>query len=84
MEDGICRKAGIGLTAVGESNLAAQEAEAALTNRRLDESAIAEAARLAAQVANPKSDMRGPAEYKRDVVRVYVQRALRSAAQGGE
>jgi carbon-monoxide dehydrogenase medium subunit len=82
MEDGTCRKAGIGLTAVGEANLEAGEAEAALTDRPLDEDAIREAAQLAARAANPKSDGRGSADYKRDVVRVYVQRALRQAAGG--
>ena len=38
-----------------------------------------EAARLAAQAAEPKGDIRGSAEYKRDVVRVFVQRGLRTA-----
>lgn len=80
MQDGTCRRAGIALTAVGESNIEAGEADAALENRPLNESAIEEAGRLAAQAANPKSDVRGSAEYKRDIVRVYVQRALRQAA----
>jgi len=46
---------------------------------------IAEVARLAAQAAEPKADIRGSAEYKRDVARVFVQRGLRTAidrAQG--
>ncbi|HLJ68784.1 MAG TPA: xanthine dehydrogenase family protein subunit M [Chloroflexota bacterium] len=79
MDDGICRRAGIGLTAVAESNVEAREAEAVLAGRRLDEETIVEAARLAAAAADPKSDVRGSSEYKRDVVRVYVQRALRQA-----
>ena len=79
LDDGVCRQAGIGLTAVAESNLEAREAEAALAGRRLDDSVIREAAHLAAQAASPKSDVRGSAEYKRDVVRVFVQRALRQA-----
>ena len=48
-------------------------------NRQLDDGAITEAAQLAARAANPRSDVRGSAEYKRDVVRVYVQRALHAA-----
>jgi aerobic carbon-monoxide dehydrogenase medium subunit len=79
MEDGTCRRAGIGLTAVGESNLEAQEAEQVLEGRQLDDAVIREAAQLAAKAADPKSDVRGSAEYRRDVVRVYVQRALRKA-----
>jgi carbon-monoxide dehydrogenase medium subunit len=48
---------------------------------------IAEAARLAAQAAEPRDDIRGSADYKRDVVRVFVQRGLKTAvgrARGGQ
>lgn len=86
MDGETCQTAGIGLTAVGPNNLEASEAEAVLTGARLDDSVIEEAGRLAAAAADPKSDLRGSAEYKRDVVRVYVERALRQAragAQGG-
>jgi carbon-monoxide dehydrogenase medium subunit len=78
--DDVCRTAGIGLTAVGATNLWAEEAGAALVGQRLDEETIASAARLAASAANPTSDLRGSAEYKRDIVRIYVQRALQEAA----
>jgi carbon-monoxide dehydrogenase medium subunit len=40
---------------------------------------IAEAARLAADAAEPKADVRGSAEFKKDVVRVFVQRGLKTA-----
>jgi carbon-monoxide dehydrogenase medium subunit len=76
------RQAGIGLTAVGPNNLAATAAEEALVGRSLDDSVIRDAARLAAEAAEPRSDIRGSAEYKRDVVRVFVQRALQRAARG--
>jgi carbon-monoxide dehydrogenase medium subunit len=79
MDGSVCRKAGIGLTAVGPTNLAAAEAETALVGSSLDDATIAEAARLAASAAHPQSDIRGSADYKRDVVRIYVQRALRAA-----
>jgi carbon-monoxide dehydrogenase medium subunit len=80
MDDRMVRTAGIGLTAVAESNIEAHEAEEALAAKWLDDSVIAEAAELAAAASDPKSDVRGSAEYKRDIVRVYVQRALRQAA----
>lgn len=79
MDGDTCRKAGIGLTAVAESNLEAAEAEASLEGRQLNDDTIREASVLAAQAARPNSDVRGSADYKRDVVRVYVQRALRAA-----
>lgn len=81
MDDGTCRTAGIGLTAVGATNLEAKGAEEVLRGRRLDRESIEEASRLAANAADPNSDLRGSAEYKRDIVRVYVQRALQAAAE---
>jgi carbon-monoxide dehydrogenase medium subunit len=76
--------AGIGLTAVGSTNVAAGEAAAALEGREPTDELIAEVARLAAGAAEPRDDIRGSADYKRDVVRVFVQRGLRRAlAQAG-
>jgi len=72
-------KAGIGLTAVGATNIKAAAAEKALEGHEATDQLIAEAARLAAQAAEPKDDIRGSAEYKKDVVRVFVQRGLRTA-----
>lgn len=80
-EDGVCRKAGIGLCAVGPTSLRAREAEEWLVGRRLDEEVIARAGELAAAAAQPTSDTRGPAEYKRDMVRVLTMRALRKALE---
>lgn len=77
---GTCRRAGIGLTAVGPTNLRAEEAEDALEGGPLEEERIREAARLAAEASEPNSDNRGSAEYKRDMVRVLAGRAVRRAA----
>jgi carbon-monoxide dehydrogenase medium subunit len=80
VENGTVRQAGIGLTAVGPTSLRAAAAEQALAGRALDDEAIAEASRLAAEAADPIADHRGSAEFKRDVVRVLVARGLRKAA----
>ncbi len=72
-------RAGIGLTAVGENNVKATDAEKALKGREATDQVIAEAARLAAAAAEPKDDIRGSAAYKKDVVRVFVQRGLKTA-----
>ena len=74
-------RAGIGMTSVGDKNLKATEAERSLTGKEPTDQVIAEAARLAAAAAEPKSDIRGSAEYKKDVVRVFVQRGLRTAVE---
>jgi aerobic carbon-monoxide dehydrogenase medium subunit len=81
MANGVVDQAGIGLTAVGPTNLRAEEAEQALADRPLDDEAIDEAARLAAEEAQPYDDLRGTAEYKRNTVRVFTSRALRKAAE---
>ena len=73
------KKAGIGLTAVGATNIKAKKAEQALVGRELTDDVIAEAGRLAAEAAEPKDDIRGTAAYKKDVVRVFVQRGLKAA-----
>lgn len=79
--------AGIGLTNVGPTAIRARRAEEALRGRAPDEKAIAAAAEAAAADSQPVADLRGPVEYKRDVVRVLTTRALRRAvarAKGGK
>lgn len=71
-------RAGIALTGVGPQNIKAVEAEQALIGGPLDPVSIAEAGRLAALAAEPRSDHRGSAEYKRHMVRTFVVRALNS------
>jgi carbon-monoxide dehydrogenase medium subunit len=71
---------GIALTGVGPSNLKCRQAESQIIGATLSEGAISAAANAAAQEAQPKSDHRGSEQYKREVVRVFVTRALRAAA----
>ena len=79
--NGSVDQAGIALTGVGPRNLRAEAAEQALAGHALDDEAIAEAARLAAEAAHPRTDIRGTEEYKRNVVRVFTERGLRRAAE---
>jgi carbon-monoxide dehydrogenase medium subunit len=69
-------RAGIALTGVGGSTIGATEAAAALTGKPLTAETIAAAAELAAGAAQPKTDHRGSAEYKRHMVSVFVTRIL--------
>jgi carbon-monoxide dehydrogenase medium subunit len=80
-DNGNVGRAGIALTGVGPRNLRAETAEAALVGAELDDDLIQEAAELAAQAAQPRSDHRGSADYKRSVVRVFTERGLRKAAE---
>jgi len=79
--NGTVGRAGIALTAVGPRNLRATAAEEALAGATLDDDAIRNAAELAAQAAEPRSDHRGSADYKRSVVRIFTERGLRKAAE---
>jgi aerobic carbon-monoxide dehydrogenase medium subunit len=72
----VVTRAGIALTGVGGSTIAATQAAQALTGQPLSPQAIEEAATLAAQAAQPKSDHRGSAEYKRHMVHTFVTRIL--------
>lgn len=77
--NGTCERAGIGLTNVGPTPIKARRAEEVLHGKRPDDEAITQASQLASEECQPTSDFRGPAEYKRDLVRVLTARALRKA-----
>jgi carbon-monoxide dehydrogenase medium subunit len=80
-DGGTVERAGIALTAVAPTNVRARAAEDSLQGRALDDEAIRDAARLAAEAAEPFDDHRGSAEYKRRMVSVFTERGLRKAAQ---
>jgi aerobic carbon-monoxide dehydrogenase medium subunit len=80
-DNGTVGRAGIALTGVGPRNLRAEAAEQALAGAELNDDTIREAAELTAQAAQPRSDNRGSADYKRSVVRVFTERGLRKAAE---
>ncbi len=80
-DNGTVGRAGIALTGVGHRNLRAEAAEAAIVGAELNDDTIKAAAELAAEAAQPRSDERGSADYKRSVVRVFVERGLRKAAE---
>lgn len=74
---GACERVGIGLTNAGPMPVKAEKAEGFLRGKKIDDEAIRQAAQLASEESDPKSDLRGPSEYKRDLVRVLTARALR-------
>jgi len=86
-DNGAVTYAGIGLTNVGPAPIKARDAEQSLLGKTLDEASILQAADLAAAAAQPTSDSRGPAEYKRAMVHTLTVRALHKSlarATGGE
>jgi carbon-monoxide dehydrogenase medium subunit len=84
-EGDVCERVGIGLTNVGPTPIKAKKAEQVLRGNTINSEAIKRAAQLAAEESQPKTDLRGSEEYKRDMVRVLTTRALYRAfarAQG--
>jgi carbon-monoxide dehydrogenase medium subunit len=69
-------RAGIALSGVGGRTIDAREAADSLTGRVLDQAAVDRAGDLAAAAAEPRSDHRGSAEYKRHVIHTFVTRIL--------
>jgi carbon-monoxide dehydrogenase medium subunit len=79
-QGGKVTRAGIGLGAVGSKTINAEEAAEAVVGGLLTEDRIAAAGDLAAAVAQPHSDHRGSAEYKKHIVRTFVVRILSRVA----
>lgn len=79
-------RAGIGLTNAGPAPVEATEAARYLVGKMPEEKVIAEAARLAAKASSASADRRGSVEYKREMTRIMVGRALRIAVKraGGQ
>jgi aerobic carbon-monoxide dehydrogenase medium subunit len=76
-----CKDIRIVLGCVGLTALRAKEAEATLRGKTLDEKAIQAAANAAQDSAEPQSDVRGSAEYKRVLAGALVKRAIGIAAR---
>ena len=74
-----CQEARIALGAVAPTPIRVPEAEAVLAGRALTEEAIEEAAEQAAEATRPISDVRGSAEYRREMVKVLTRRTLKRA-----
>jgi carbon-monoxide dehydrogenase medium subunit len=76
----------IGLTNVSSIPMRAKNAEAALAGKQLTNDVLDAAGKAAAAECDPSADLRGQVDYKRDMVRVLIKRAVRRAAeraQGG-
>jgi carbon-monoxide dehydrogenase medium subunit len=76
-------EARIGMCSVGSTTLRARGAEEALEGQRPDGELYRRAAERAAEECDPPDDARGTPEYKRDLVRVLLVRALEQAVDRG-
>jgi carbon-monoxide dehydrogenase medium subunit len=81
MEGAICKAAAIALGCVGLTAIRATEAEGALRGQSLNDKAVSAAAEAARVAADPQSDMRGSADYKRQLISALVTKAIAIAAR---
>jgi CO/xanthine dehydrogenase FAD-binding subunit len=80
IEEGTIQRARVAIGPVATTPFVATEAAQWLVGRAAETAAAAEAARLAAQAAQPRySLLRGSAEYRKSMVEVLVRRALSRA-----
>jgi CO/xanthine dehydrogenase FAD-binding subunit len=78
-EDGKITEARIALGAVAPTPIRAVEAEMVLLGQMPSEDLFTQAASAAMAVAIPIDDLRASADYRRHLVNIYTQRALRQA-----
>ena len=76
---GTCTEANIVLGAVASAPLRAYEAEAILIGEKINDEVIEEAAKHAFKVAKPLDNTDMSISYRKQMVRVYVARALRES-----
>jgi aerobic carbon-monoxide dehydrogenase medium subunit len=72
----VCKEARVVLGCVGLTAIRAKQAEAELQNKKIDSRTIERAVEAARESAEPQSDMRGSADYKRALVGALVKRAV--------
>ncbi|MER7606973.1 xanthine dehydrogenase family protein subunit M [Nocardioides sp. NPDC127503] len=79
---GVIEGAAIGLTNMGSTPLRAAGVEQALVGQQATEEVVRNAAALAADGAEPPSDLNGDADYRRHLVTVLTRRAITKALGG--
>jgi carbon-monoxide dehydrogenase medium subunit len=81
VKDGTCQEVRLALNSVGSTIVRARQAEAALRGQKASDSVFREMGEIAATEVDPMDDNRGSAEYKRELVKVWVRRAAKEALQ---
>ena len=76
-----CTRARIALASVAPTPVRATAAEGVLEGREVSEELIGQAAELAVEACSPISDMRGSAEYRKELTKVLTRRTLRQCME---
>jgi carbon-monoxide dehydrogenase medium subunit len=78
-KNGVCTKAGVGVTGAGTRAVRAKGVEAGLQGKTLDAATIEAAAQKAADGVDVQADLQGSVEYKSHLCRVFARRAIEAA-----
>jgi aerobic carbon-monoxide dehydrogenase medium subunit len=84
MDGDVVRSAGCAMAGVGGRTVDANDAIAVLNGKTLTDENIDAAADAVAAVAEPRTDHRGSADYKRHIVKTFVKRALTNIARSDQ
>jgi len=79
--DGTCTEAKLALGAVAPTPIRARRAEGVLKGKKIDQELIEKAALTASDESSPIDDIRGSAEYRREMLKVFTRDAIRQAAE---
>ncbi len=77
IKDGACEDARIALGSVASTPVRAKKAEGFLMGKKLEDGIIEKAARLAADESRPIGDVRSTEEYRKEVSKILVSRAIK-------
>ena len=77
LDGGCCRNVKIALGAVAPMPIRARNAERVLEGKEINDAVIEQAARAAAAESRPITDVRASADYRREMVKVFTQWAIR-------
>jgi CO/xanthine dehydrogenase FAD-binding subunit len=81
IEDGVCRRARLGLLAAADKPVRAEAAERVLEGSPITKDLTIEAARVAAADINPTGDIHGSGEYRKQLIEGMVRRAIDQATE---
>ena len=81
LEDGVCRRARLGLLAAADTPIRAAAAERELEGTEITEESTADVARTAVADINPTGDIHGGSEYRKRLIEGMVRRAIQQATE---
>lgn len=79
--NGVCQDAKIALGSVAPTTIRAKKAEEIFKGKLIDERTVEEAAKVAAEETKPITDLRSTAEYRKEMCRILVKRAIGRALE---